>query len=257
MTEIQSKKEELGSQSFYDEPSTVRWLVYASNQWISYEDAQSFRDKLKYQSSRCLKGSMIWSLDLDTTDFQAMTDFFGEEAMRDALGDTSLKPKDKERLVRDLAAYTGQDCYVTTDCTQGGLDQNPQASCRAGYTSVELSHSPWQIPGWAGLNSCQKGEFHHVCCPTKHAPKNCEWVGAPKQSEFGCNRGCGDSQFELTTDSYQNFRGTAACIMGRRSVSFPVVCAERMFNTLLSNQTALLRLNGYPEFVSLGQGLRF
>jgi chitinase len=214
-----SRKGELGSEVFYDEESTVKWMVYGSNQWISFDDAQSFQDKLAYQSSRCLKGLMIWSLDLDSPQFQAMNDLFGEKAMADAVGDTSLSDKDKEDLVDDLAAYTGQNCFVAVGCASGGDKDDAYSTCPSGYTSVALAHDPWQLDYHRPLAQCDKGEFHHVCCPTKHAPKNCEWIGVPERNVFGCERGCGESQFELTTDSYRDPKGNAVCQTGRISVS--------------------------------------
>jgi GH18 family chitinase len=120
-------------------------MVYGSNEWISYDDAQSSKNKLAYQSSRCLKGLMIWSLDLDSNDFQAMNALFGEDAMADTPGDTSLKLEEKTQLVEDLAAYTGQNCYVTVACTAGGNDHSDLSTCVTGYIFVEVAHAPWQI----------------------------------------------------------------------------------------------------------------
>lgn len=214
-----SRKDELGSEDFYDEDSTVKWMIYGSNQWISFDDAESFKAKLAYQSSRCLKGLMLWSLDLDSPQFQAMNDLFGERAMANAVGDTSLSGDEKKDLVKDLAAYTGQNCYVTQSCTTGRDTDDPFASCSSGYTSVALAHAPWQLDIQHALQKCDKGEFHHVCCPTKHAPKNCEWIGSPERNVFGCDRGCGESQFELTTDSYIDHKGELPCRIGRKSVS--------------------------------------
>lgn len=214
-------KSDFGSETFYDEASSVKWMIYGSNQWISYDDAQSFKRKLQYQSSRCLKGLMIWALDLDTPDFDAMTDLFGEAAMANALGDTSLNTEEKKQLVDELSAYTGQDCYVTVGCTAGARETNELALCAPGYQSVELAHAPWQIDQQRGLQTCAKNSYHHVCCPTNHAPKSCEWVGAPEREVMGCDRGCGPSQFELTTDSYVDFRGSGTCGYGQRSVSSP------------------------------------
>jgi chitinase len=34
-------------------------MVYAGNQWISFDDAQSFRDKKAFLSKRCLGGLMV------------------------------------------------------------------------------------------------------------------------------------------------------------------------------------------------------
>lgn len=66
----------------YDEASSVKYMVYGSNQWISYDDEESFECKKKYVFSRCLKGLMIWELGLDTANNDARLGLFGEEAVK-------------------------------------------------------------------------------------------------------------------------------------------------------------------------------
>lgn len=51
---------ELGSKIQYDEKSSIKWMVYGANQWISWDDAVSFKAKVQYMNSRCLAGLMIW-----------------------------------------------------------------------------------------------------------------------------------------------------------------------------------------------------
>lgn len=220
MTEVVGHKKEFSSEVFYDKQSSVKWMIYGSNEWISFDDAQSFKKKLEYQSFRCLKGLMIWAFDLDTPDFKAIQGLFGEKAIADAIRDTSLRPKDKRKLVEDLAEFTGQNCYVTPAYTGRGRETDPQATCSPGCKSVELAHAPWQLDQLKGLQKCKEGEWYHVCCPTKYAPINCEWIGAPERNVFGCSRGCGDNQFELTTDSYVDFKGKGLYGYGRKSVRY-------------------------------------
>lgn len=193
-------------------------MVYGSNQWISFDDAESFQQKKKYLFSRCLRGLMIWSLDLDTQDFGAMTELFGEDAMADAIIDGSgLDPDDRD----ELAAYTGEDCYVTPRCTDGTSDeQGPDQVCKGGFSALETAHNPTQHNANYDMHGkCAKGWWRTICCPTKAMPRNCEWVGAPEISTgFGCHRGCGDTQFELTTDTFIDAKGKANCFVGARSV---------------------------------------
>ncbi|RLL93598.1 hypothetical protein CFD26_101115 [Aspergillus turcosus] len=203
-TEVVSKEAQLGSKTFYDEASSVKWMVYGSNQWISYDDEQSFTAKKKYLTSRCLKGLMIWSLDLDTQDHQAMTGLFGEEAMEGALRNTGLDPEEAKQLAFDLSAWTGELCYTTPTCTDGSRgERGPDQVCKKGYTAVEMAHAPVQ----------KNGDF-----PMHAMPQNCEWVGAPERSVFGCHRGCGASQFELNHDTYIDARGRHNCYSGARSL---------------------------------------
>jgi GH18 family chitinase len=226
--EVMSMVPELGSETHYDKPSASKWLVYSLSQWISYDDSESFADKTAFLVSRCLRGWAVWSLDLDTQDYQGLTALVGERAMLDAFIEDQLNPDERKRLVHDLAAYTGQECFVSTGCTDGANNNGPPATCPAGYMSVETGHFPLQIIRGFGTQivACPRGQWHHVCCPADAMPRNCEWSGAPEQSEFGCTRGCSAGQFELTRDTFTNAAGTGSCFSGERSVSqqTPLLC---------------------------------
>jgi len=219
-SEVMDLVPQLGAETFYDKDSTSRWMVYSLSQWVSYDDADSFADKTSFLMSRCLRGFAVWSLDLDTQDYQALTALVGEDAMVHALVEDQLNPDERRHLVGDLAAYTGQNCYVTQICTDGSSN-NPESICVHGYMSVATGHYPLQIPFEMGsaVAQCDEGKWHHVCCPTEALPQNCEWSGAPERSEFGCDSGCGDGQFELTRDSFVDDKGEGSCYSGARSVS--------------------------------------
>ncbi|KAL8852650.1 MAG: hypothetical protein Q9221_002410 [Calogaya cf. arnoldii] len=62
-SEIKSRNNSLDVTTFYDPKDSVKYNVYNGNQWISYDDEQSFFEKKKYLTSRCLSGLMIWAID--------------------------------------------------------------------------------------------------------------------------------------------------------------------------------------------------
>jgi GH18 family chitinase len=35
------------------------------NQWVSYDDSESFAVKMNYANDHCIGGTMIWSMDQD------------------------------------------------------------------------------------------------------------------------------------------------------------------------------------------------
>ena len=218
ITEVLSKEGELGGKVSYDEASSVKWMVYCSNQWISYDDAESFQRKVKYMFSRCLRGLMIWELGLDTANNDALIGLFGEDAVTAGKRDMSLNPAERERLAFDLSAFTGQNCYLPKSCTDGE-NESDDSKCAAGYSTVAVGHSLTQ-DNYLNYTICEQGEFRRVCCPTKAKPKNCEWVGESGGLGllFGCRRGCGDSQFELQTDYWKDPYGNDACLFGQRSL---------------------------------------
>jgi hypothetical protein len=143
---------------------------------------------------------MIWDLGLDTANYDALIGLFGQDAVSDGLQDSSLNPEEEKQLAFDLSAYTGQNCYVTPDCTDGKTDTSA-SRCKLGYSSVAVGRSLRSDRNVGGFASyCPEGSWHQICCLSKAMPKNCEWIGAPERSVFGCNGGCGKTQFELNQD---------------------------------------------------------
>lgn len=217
-SEISSRNRSLSTQTFYDQESTVKYNVYDGNQWISYDDAQSFTDKKQFLSSRCLSGLMIWAIDQDNQNHDALQGLLGDYSSSQLEGG-GLDDKSAEALSNAFGAYTGQYCFVTPTCTDGsgGQKQNDQV-CPSGTTSVSTAHTPLQASGREFHGVCAEGWYRHICCPTKSLPKNCAWNGAPERSAFGCSGKCGKTQFLLNTDAYLDDKGKGSCFTGTRNL---------------------------------------
>ncbi|KAL4972144.1 hypothetical protein BDW66DRAFT_163117 [Aspergillus desertorum] len=168
-SEIAATNSSLDVEIYYDPVTTVKYNVYNSNQWVSHDDAQSFADKIRYLAGKCLSGVMIWALDQDDSTLSALTGLLGDDAMAGSLMQEG-----------ELSA----DCYVTELCTDGSSNQlaDPSYSCAAGYSSVSTAHAPQQQAGLYITNTCDKGTYRHICCPTNAMTKNCQWNGAPVRS---------------------------------------------------------------------------
>jgi chitinase len=90
----------------------------------SYDDAQSFTDKKRFMSGRCLSGFMIWAIDQDTPDYQALAGLIGEDMLAGSLLEGgSLDSRGASALSDAFGAYTGQNCFVTPTCTDGTSGQ--------------------------------------------------------------------------------------------------------------------------------------
>lgn len=217
-SEVSSRNSSLSTQTFYDPKSTVKYNVFDGNQWISYDDAQSFLDKKKFLSSKCLSGLMIWAIDQDNLKHDALSGLLGDFSSSQLEGG-GLDDKSAGALSSAFGAYTGQNCYVTPTCTDGTDGQKQQDQiCPAGTMSVSTAHAPVQAPGHELHGSCDEGWWRYICCPTKSMPKNCKWNGAPERSEFGCSGSCGKTQFLLNTDSFKDDRGVGDCYTGERDL---------------------------------------
>ncbi|KAK1913093.1 hypothetical protein P3342_005029 [Pyrenophora teres f. teres] len=214
----------------YVEEHGVTYMVYDDNQWIGYDDAKSFAKKREILDNDCLGGVMIWAIDHDTPDFQALSGLLGDDFVQGALieGGT-MGEAEREALARELGGLTGDSCYVTMGCS-GPDSNNKFAKCNTGDIAVEKVHSPGGNPTNVykttllhEVESCPKGQWKTVCCPAKSPAINCKWVGAPERSSIYCDGGleektCGAGRYELVTDRYIASTGGSICASGARSL---------------------------------------
>lgn len=214
--EIKSRNKTLDAVTYYDQKSTVKYTVFGGDQWISYDDAQSFHDKLVGLSKHCLSGLMIWAIDQDTSEYDALSALLGDYSGLELEGADS---DSKEKLHDLFGQFNGQDCFVTPRCTDGSdKEQGDQQVCPAGYMTVDTAHDPEQKFPHKRYGDCAKGWYRRICCPSNSMPKSCEWKGAPERNVIGCSQGCGEGTFELASDTALNAKGTGICGYGRRSL---------------------------------------
>jgi chitinase len=45
----------------WDKTAAVKWITWDSNQWVSYDDDDTFQQKRTFANSRCLGGTMVRS----------------------------------------------------------------------------------------------------------------------------------------------------------------------------------------------------
>lgn len=71
-TEITSILEKTGAKPYFDKEAAAKYLVYAGNNWISYDDAETFKLKIDYANKLGLGGLMVWAIDQDDTTLTAL-----------------------------------------------------------------------------------------------------------------------------------------------------------------------------------------
>jgi chitinase len=54
-----------GATVTHDPVAAVKIVTWDTNQWVSFDDAETLKAKLDYANLRCLGGTMIWAIDLD------------------------------------------------------------------------------------------------------------------------------------------------------------------------------------------------
>ena len=56
----------------YDRKNAVKYIAWNNDQWVSFDDQETFQQKIKFANDLGLGGLLIWALDLDTPDLQAL-----------------------------------------------------------------------------------------------------------------------------------------------------------------------------------------
>jgi chitinase len=54
-----------GAKVTFDPVAAVKIVTWNTDQWVSWDDAQTLKMKVDYANGRCLGGTMIWAIDLD------------------------------------------------------------------------------------------------------------------------------------------------------------------------------------------------
>ncbi|TPX21388.1 hypothetical protein DIZ76_015345 [Coccidioides immitis] len=155
---------------FHDKTAGVKYITYSGDQWVSYDDAETFKQKKELAKELGLGGYLIWAIDQDDDDLSALQAVIAPKR----LGDFKDNAKDKS-LYDD--AYI-PDCYVT------GCDGN----CKAGFIKITEQ-------------KCGKDDKKSkLCCPLAGAPNpdDCTWRGTAPL----CNGHCNDDEVLLQLNKW-------------------------------------------------------
>jgi hypothetical protein len=205
----------------WDEDAAVNYLTYDDDQWISFDTNETFRQKIDFANSHCLGGVMIWAIDQDTYDWQALSALLDEEVDGAAIFEGGSE--DSEELATVYSAYTGADCYVT-GCFDYGDGQ-----CKTGYSVLDYVHGgDYGVIEKPDDDLCtvgddnNEGQYRMICCPTEAMPEGCSWDGDDTLYGDGLCAGgtsdfCGTGKFELIKDGWTKRTGGTKCVAGARS----------------------------------------
>jgi hypothetical protein len=177
---------------------------------------------MEYANQVCLGGVMIWALDQDTYDWQALSALLGQDVDgNDLLSGSTLSSSEKKALSNDLSAYTGTNCYVS-EC----VDMNT-GKCKTGYSVLDYVHSasfgiiedPDDKLCKSGSEGDEDSQYRLICCPTNAMPTGCSWEGSgPLGLCSGGGDSCGDGKYELVADKYNDRTGNSFCLINQRSL---------------------------------------
>ncbi|KAK6987473.1 chitin-binding type-1 domain-containing protein [Favolaschia claudopus] len=180
-SEIETIIAQNGLNPIFDEAAAVKYIVWNDDQWVSYDDAQTLQMKVQFANSRCLGGTMIWSVDQDDMHYTALSSLYP--------GIDVNNPS---------AVESGDQCAIT-GCGQ---------SCPDGWdTLTTLTTNP------GSATSCDPNSPAKLCCPSGNAPQNCHWTGGGGST---CNPACGVGELTLATDPVGG-DGNPTCAQGTKA----------------------------------------
>ncbi|KAJ5528068.1 glycoside hydrolase [Penicillium frequentans] len=156
----------------YDSTDAVNWIVWDTNQWVSYDDATTYNQKLSFANDLCLGGMMVWAADLNN---QSAKTGYGTQST------TGYSQKVTDYSTQQAVnTQAGVACY-TSNCGE---------SCMSGYTGVtNMNGQPGYLPT---ADDCSGSELETLCCASGTKLGTCTWrgwrgVGLPCSG--GCNSG--------------------------------------------------------------------
>ena len=199
--EISDVLSQTGVTPVWDKTAGVKWITWSGNQWVSYDDADTFKQKRDFANSRCLGGLMVWAMDqvLQTAD----NGFGGSAARAGAVVSPSQQQDADQTTMNNVAGLT---CYVS-ECSQ---------DCKPGTSQVaQFSGQPSQL---STSDRCAKRTYRSLCCDSKTNVGTCQWRGY-RGAGLGCIGGCAVGETELTTNtnSHENKKGDKNCHGGLQS----------------------------------------
>ncbi|KAI1128608.1 family 18 glycosyl hydrolase [Nemania abortiva] len=179
----------------WDKEAMVKWVTWDSNQWVSYDDDDTFDQKRHFANSRCLGGTMVWAMD--------QRDQGDDNGLAPAKGVTTGQQKDAKQMSQDIAA--GVSCYVT-DC---------DAKCKKGTNPVtQMNGQPGKL---SSADKCDSNKYRTLCCDDGTTMGTCKWRGY-RGLGLSCMGGCDDEETEVLQDTNNHSKnGDQTCTGGIQS----------------------------------------
>ncbi|KAF4212956.1 hypothetical protein CNMCM5878_000587 [Aspergillus fumigatiaffinis] len=185
--EIKDIIQSTNAKPYHDEDAAVNYLVYGQNNWVSYDDNNTFQAKIDFANKRGLSGLMIWAIDLDDPTRSALSALTGntvEDANPLALADLA-----GSSTVGHSTSDSSQ-CRVTV-C--GGF-------CNQAETAVGRAKSLY------GKDACSGDATNSrwVCCPawTSITKDQCYWNAGGGAVKTDCSGQCKTGDIQMFSDSW-------------------------------------------------------
>ncbi|KAI0908034.1 hypothetical protein F4823DRAFT_564268 [Ustulina deusta] len=137
--------------------AAANYVVYGDkkDQWISYDDKRTFKQKIDWANEVGLGGVMIWSVDQDDESFSALSGLIGESLPNFSENLKRTQVADGDRW----SSVNGQACKVSD------YESSDRFNHPAGFSFAPNGKFP---DTWGG------GKSKYILYPTDAMPQQCE-----------------------------------------------------------------------------------
>lgn len=149
-----------------DRTAAVKYLTFDNNQWISYDDADTFKLKLAWANQVGFGGSMIWAVDTDDDKFSAMSGLMGYQVSHVETTKAVALAQTSENVASSLQGENGQACAVAKD---EACKKTRDLHCFSGETMVGwdrdgcVSETPTHPTPWLARDDPSHAANHRPC----------------------------------------------------------------------------------------------
>lgn len=180
----------------HDEKAAVKWIAWDNDQWVSYDDSDTFAQKKDFANSRCLGGLMVWAMDQV------------DQTKSNGLGPAPAHTPPQQSNANQMSA--DQQAGLTCKASPCGV------SCPPGTNAVtQMNGQPGQL---STTNRCPKNKYQTLCCLDGTQTGKCQWRGW-KGVGLPCVSGCKDGETEVSqnTNNHNSKKESQTCNGGLQS----------------------------------------
>ncbi|KAK2686850.1 hypothetical protein QWA68_014718 [Fusarium oxysporum] len=157
--------------------AAIKTIQWNNDQWVSYDDRDTWKLKANFLKSQCLSGVLVWAVDYDDDKHSysnGLAAALGIKVNVDSGSGLTIKLPDKREDSQDF-------CYFT-NCGQ---------TCPSGYTEIARGGKDSEI--MLDATECLPGQdqVQTLCCPKSSKVPKCQWRGYQGNDHcpVGCNAG--------------------------------------------------------------------
>ncbi|KAF5227461.1 hypothetical protein FAUST_11765 [Fusarium austroamericanum] len=210
-SEIVDIMKRTGRTPVLDKEAAVKILTFDNNQWVAFDDEDTFKMKADFAREQCLSGIMVWAVSHDVAD--------GKYSK--VIGRVS------DRKNRSIPAkFMEEDGLIETSTAHPQCKwTNCGESCPSGWIRMmrkdkEARKDEYMVDD----SNCSSG-VHELCCPPDDGTPTCGWY---QHNNGGCEVSCPSGAIEIGSHSgncNNNKYQAACCTTGSKSMELHDQCS--------------------------------